>query len=623
MLKDFHKALSGLAKLFNTDITVLISRYISVYHRRLNSRGKRDTVVFLKQLLTVGERYALYQPITCIPWTASDRDGFPECIAPFKGFLRSKNRFNVILALSVLRSVELLRLPISKDIDSVTAPGVYSSEVVRNIADFANKVKWIKPLNLKRLKYHLTLKNGPNGPALKTSDSDVAGLMKSPELYGAIQTVQEKLGGSYPLDSNFISNTDGITSKLTQFPEKAGKTRTIAIVDYYSQRSLKPLHEALMKLLRSLKTDGTYSHANVGEYAKQLTLKKGYSFCADLTNATDRFPAEVQKVLLSKLIPDTDLFNSLWTLLTKRTFKVAWSSEMVTYNAGQPMGCYASWPLFALAHHLVVEFCSNKTEYRLIGDDFITSDQTQSQRYKEVMEHLGVSINYSKTVESPKGSLYSAAEVAKQLFLNGDNLSPITPGFIRDLVKPHMFNICMVELRRRYEPLPVAPAVILQKLFPKESTFKRVWLLASNPWNGSIKPSDEGYNSNSPWVSRDISLFKIVFMNLRMNSISMKAEMLFSELLDSDEYLSQDDPRQDRHHRNDAQLHTEEEIRAELSQAMLDLNDLIFSDEIPELLPVEYVTDPRDQYKSRKECRGYVESYLVEQVLPELPVIGT
>jgi hypothetical protein len=500
---------------------------------------------------------------------------------------------------------------------------VYSGELVRKITDFIGQVPWVKPLKLKPLKYHFTAKKGPNGPALSSSDKDVTGIMNDPKLFEAIQVVQNKLGGSYPLTGTFQQGGNGITSKLTQFPEKSGKTRTIGVVDYYSQRALKPLHEALMRLLRNLKSDGTYSHRNVGTWAKEKTLERSFLYCADLSQATDRFPAELQRNLLRSLLQDDDLTTAYWTLLAERTFTVAWSGEQVQYAVGQPMGAYGSWPLFALAHHLVIEYSHSPKGvgelYRMIGDDFITCDERQAQQYKENMALLGVTINSNKTVESPKGKKLAAAEVAKQLFLEGNNLSPLTPGFVSDLMKPHMFNMCLAELRHRYDPLPVTPAVLLRKLFPKESTFKRVWCLASNPWNGAIKPSDDGYDTFSPWASKQLEYFRTVFMNLRLMTITMKAEIVFSELLDSDEYGYQENPRQDSHPRNEAQLHLEEELRAQISQSILELNDLQFSEEPPELIPVEYILDPRDQYKPRKELRCIQESYLIEQVLPELP----
>lgn len=53
------------------------------------------------------------------------------------------------------------------------------------------------------------------------------------------------------------SDTRPRLGRLAFLPEPGGKTRVIAIGDYFSQQVLKPLHEHLMEILRGMKTDGT------------------------------------------------------------------------------------------------------------------------------------------------------------------------------------------------------------------------------------------------------------------------------------------------------------------------------------------------------------------------------
>lgn len=519
MLKKSIKDIAVLAECFNIDIKSLSKEWLSIFTKRMQTRGRKDAIRFCKDLNTAAERYALHQSIEPIPWTKSDDDDFPLIISRFKRNLRSKNSMIVMFTLSVFRTIELARLPISKDISSVTDPSGADDSVVQDIINFIPSwTKRISTLSLGGLKYHLSVKNGPNGHALAESGADQLAIMNEPKLLEAIQAVQTQLNDQDPMDLNDdINYYDGKTlihSKLTQFPEKAGKTRTIAIVDYYSQRCLRPLHKGLMRLLKSLVSDGTYSHSNVGKYAEQQTKDKTFIGCADLTSATDRFPATIQKVLLFELLKNDELAAGLWTLLAERSFTVAWSGEIVTYSCGQPMGCYASWPLFALAHHLVIAYSAYKagvsdakSKYRLIGDDVIINDENLWTSYKQIMIALGLTINAGKTVISPKASEFSAAEVAKQLYLNGTCITPLTPGFIRLIKKPHMFNTCLETLSSRYgESFGSAlPPMLIQSLFRKEKTRRLVWLLASNPVNGYIKPTDVGYNGYSPWCEVDTS----------------------------------------------------------------------------------------------------------------------
>jgi hypothetical protein len=262
-----------------------------------------------------------------------------------------------------------------------------------------------------------------------------------------------------------------------------------------------------MTLLSNLVSDGTYSHLNVGKFAAKMTKEKSFIACADLTAATDRFPAVIQEALLHALLKDKDLSKSLWTLLAQRTFTVAWSGEQVTYQCGQPMGAHASWPLFALAHHLIVEYAAYKcnvpnikARYRLIGDDVIICDEAVWLVYRDLMLGLGLTINLGKTVISPRSSTNSSAEVAKQLYLNGNCLTPLTPGFIRNLKKPYMFNTCMEVLRNRYGEWPPVPySTLVNALFPKEKKRKLVGMLLTNPVTGILKPGNPGYEELSPW----------------------------------------------------------------------------------------------------------------------------
>jgi hypothetical protein len=46
--------------------------------------------------------------------------------------------------------------------------------------------------------------------------------------------------------------------KLNEIPEPAGKVRVVGITDIWTQSLLRPLHDAIFRLLRTIKTDGTF-----------------------------------------------------------------------------------------------------------------------------------------------------------------------------------------------------------------------------------------------------------------------------------------------------------------------------------------------------------------------------
>lgn len=616
MSKTFHKGITTLAKCFNIDITPLSRVWSRIYLQRLQSRGKKDAVEFMKQLNTVAEQYALHQAIEPIPWTKSDNDNFPLIIRRFKPYLRSEDSLTVMFTLSVFRTVESLRLPISKDISSIIDPCQADDNTLKDIINFIPSwLDRLPPIKLPKMKYHFTLKNGPNGPALMESDSDIASLINSPKLLEAIRVAEEKQADDDPmeLDDLYVNKEHPIHSKLTQFPEKAGKTRTIAIIDYYSQRCLHPLHKGLMTMLANLVSDGTYSHTNVGKYAQKLTNEKSFIACADLTAATDRYPAIIQRELLFGLLKDNDLANSLWTILADRTFTVAWSGELVTYKCGQPMGAHASWPLFALAHHLTVEYAgfkakvSNvKLKYKLIGDDVIISDEKLWLSYKQIMVDLGLTINAGKTIVTPRLATKSSAEVAKQLYLNGNCLTPLTPGFVANLKKPHMFNTCMWILKDRYGQVvnSVPSPMLISSLFHKEKTRKLVWMLASNPINGYLEPSNEGYKEYSPWISVNTENFvnehKTMLANLVIESASQQLGRTMSCLM-----FGQGCPWEDMTHPQPKSVRISyKAIATDLRDAVTAIKISFFNNDIAQALDaVPYIPNPDMPYMARTELR--------------------
>jgi hypothetical protein len=85
--------------------------------------------------------------------------------------------------------------------------------------------------------------------------------------------------------------------KITSIPDSEGKTRLIAIGDYWSQTCLKPFHDYLNIVLRSIPQDQTF---NQGEGLSELPFDKSttyYSF--DLSAFTDRFPIKILVGLLT------------------------------------------------------------------------------------------------------------------------------------------------------------------------------------------------------------------------------------------------------------------------------------------------------------------------------------
>jgi len=150
-----------------------------------------------------------------------------------------------------------------------------------------------------------------------------------------------------------------------------------------------------MYILKNLTTDGTYSQ---GSQFERLMTESGHdSACFDLTEATSRFPVELEEVVLAEVL--TPEIASLWRkTLTERTFE--YKQHQVRYEVGQPMGFLSSWAVFALTHHLIIEYAAHELglppqfeEYSVLGDDVCIWNKLVANRYVDLLTELGVPIN--------------------------------------------------------------------------------------------------------------------------------------------------------------------------------------------------------------------------------------
>jgi hypothetical protein len=114
----------------------------------------------------------------------------------------------------------------------------------------------------------------------------------------------------------------------------------------------------------------------------------------DLSAATDRFPCDLQADLVSfSLGRHGASLGDLWArLLTDRGYVIPKNPVAVRYAAEQPMGRYSSWAVFALTHHLVVQWAAclaakgpRLTEYTIFGDDLVAPEERVALQYQELM----------------------------------------------------------------------------------------------------------------------------------------------------------------------------------------------------------------------------------------------
>jgi hypothetical protein len=217
------------------------------------------------------------------------------------------------------------------------------------------------------------------------------------------------------------------TRKLSYFSDKEGKTRVIAILDYWSQSALKPLHDKLMFILKGIRCDVTFDQNRY----KEVLPPSGPYYCYDLSAATDRMPVDLQQQVLINLLGEAKA--AAWKRLLVRDAYHCRDSDPVIYGAGQPMGAYSSWAAMALTHHVLVQYASFLAgvttpneyfdSYVLLGDDLVIAHREVALKYKELCSSLDMPISEDKTLISD-----DMFEFAKRYVIRGEEVTPYSIG---------------------------------------------------------------------------------------------------------------------------------------------------------------------------------------------------
>nr|BEQ09758.1 MAG: RdRP [Crassitunica tubakii mitovirus 1] len=351
-----------------------------------------------------------------------------------------KNFMVISWVLTVLQlSRTILGDPASYSTETITAP--FTGRIPFNEASVAivmNKMG-LKPIVFeeKPFRFPWISTSGPNGLSILTSFWDILNLPEN-----IIKCCYTLGGAGYEKSVSsllgFQQTTNFVIAKILKLKktpktqhlrrlsikeDKENKSRPFAIIDYISQSALTPLHDKLYAMLKSIEQDCTYDQ-NKG--FKDLLYGKGPYYSYDLSSATDRFPIEIQEMVLS------------W--LTSREYAAAWRTvmvdlpfvtpkgDMVKFETGQPLGAKSSWAMFSLSHHFIVWYCAmlcniEQPKYKILGDDIVIQDRLLAHKYVEVMTTLGVSIS---PVKSHEGE--TLFEFAKRFGLMGVEITqfPIT-----------------------------------------------------------------------------------------------------------------------------------------------------------------------------------------------------
>nr|DBA07247.1 TPA_asm: RNA-dependent RNA polymerase [Gigaspora rosea mitovirus 5] len=236
-----------------------------------------------------------------------------------------------------------------------------------------------------------------------------------------------------------------ILGKLCFLEEAAGKVRTIAIGDFFTQWMMRPIHDTLFRILKAWEeVDGTFNQ----QRAVDNFSSRGYTeiFSYDLSKATDTIPHRLYLPIVGTLWGEAEakawlalLVERDFTVATRKGLQVKPDVGQVRYTRGQPMGFLSSWASLAVLHHLIVQYCAHRvrmrmrgtpegwrtgilpfTDYLVLGDDIVIACPLVAQEYTQFCSSSGIELSLYKSFVSSKGFM----NFASQSVIQDQNVSP-------------------------------------------------------------------------------------------------------------------------------------------------------------------------------------------------------
>lgn len=453
------------------DAKRVLDKFLRIYQ----SRGKAEAIRFCKE-----------SRASVLTWLSKTKDlskpsryKAKEELPKYLRFLAYRERIDypdIRLILTSLYASRDLELPVKSNTSSIEGPprcgtphiSEYIDDFWRSLGYRVEKHGRKVPPSVYWNRFHFSTKSGPNGHAVWSAFADYMAmplsLRESVKILGGkkLKSRMEILGVFLDRGMSLGLPRDGkYVRKLTAIPSQEGKTREVAILDYWSQTALRGLHEYLFRVLRKIPQDCTF---NQGSFLDKLSWDyKEPFYSVDLTAATDRFPiALIQQVLKGRF---DDEYVHHWTnVMIGYPFYCPQEKREISYSVGNPMGAYSSWNSFAVAHHYVMFYCCRKlgiefsrARYVILGDDVVINDKRLAEYYMKVVTSLGVEFSIKKTHISS-----FMFEFAKRIVHNGVEVTPFPISALWRVRKTPslVLNVLASEERKGWAPKDSIPEAL-------------------------------------------------------------------------------------------------------------------------------------------------------------------
>lgn len=429
-------------------------QYFDHFVKQKESRGIHDTLVLYHYYYNVIKAICLSstQPKSPQRWIRTSKNGIPTFLNRLLQTMNLdlENNDHKRFALTFFAMYESYKTnKVRPDLESLTAPQscVWTKDTTKLFIKFIRNEKFIRRIvarnkSPKGVRDFISLKGGPYGLSTPSWIEDLLAINSYSEL-PSLLILEKQFGSTNPLNYliKVIWSLPVIRFEKLKifrtfaFPDKGPKVRTVTCGNYFVQRVLLPIHNWLMQVLREIPEDGTHRQAKAAELVKSWTRMGLQPYCFDMTSATDRMPVNLQYLVFYLLrLPWSDEW---FKIMQGANCFVDGIETHIELSVGQPMGIYSSWPSFTLVHHYIIRFAfyihniKPKGRYAIIGDDVSILDEEVALTYKDLIQGIGIAISSTKSL-TPETTTSGkpVGELAKRLFIKGEEISPIRPNLL-------------------------------------------------------------------------------------------------------------------------------------------------------------------------------------------------
>jgi len=244
--------------------------------------------------------------------------------------------------------------------------------------------KQLPGLNAQQLVYHYGIRSNPS------SDAEIA--FGSPPFMGT---------------PSFEEHPDPIAGVISFIQEPGHKCRAIANPFRVYQWLTFGLGTLLFGALRKTPNDFTFNQNDGVKKVQEALQSQKTVHCVDLSDATNNFPSALCSEVIKEGLKDPHLVLqlSLFEEVSRMSWRVQGSGDLIKWTVGQPLGLFPSFAYFAIGHHALLQtICAalglSDLPYAILGDDVAIWDNHVHNMYISFLEKRGVPISKQKCFSS-------------------------------------------------------------------------------------------------------------------------------------------------------------------------------------------------------------------------------